>query len=162
LGPKDSLLGLKLGTAAWLHDVVEDTSTTYEQLVELFGREIADIVLGVTKVPKDGIMTPLQRTAATYQRTQSNPKSRILKVADRIANVEDGLFLLFTGQPSIVHKYFEEWAQFRQMLYVPGDADSMWRHLERLLTDLPYAQDYILKHRHLFPEPCEDLISPAS
>jgi hypothetical protein len=162
LGPKDSILGLQLGTAAWLHDAVEDTDVTYEQLVDLFGREIADIVLGVTKLPKDGVMTPLQLMAATYQRTQTNRKSRILKVADRIANVEDGLYLLFTGQPSIVQKYFEDWTQFKQILYVPGDADAMWIHLERLLTDLPYAQSFIIKNLHLFPEACEDLIQPTA
>lgn len=40
-GPKDSLLGLKLGTAAWLHDVIEDTNVTYDQVWELFGHDIA-------------------------------------------------------------------------------------------------------------------------
>src|SRR6266516_7179004 len=36
--------------AGLLHDVVEDTLTTPERLVELFGPEIAHVVEGVTKI----------------------------------------------------------------------------------------------------------------
>ena len=36
--------------AALLHDVVEDTDTTHEEIVENFGIEIADMVQGVTKL----------------------------------------------------------------------------------------------------------------
>lgn len=34
--------------AAWLHDTLEDTQTTYEELVEHFGKRIADVVNEVT------------------------------------------------------------------------------------------------------------------
>src|SRR3954463_11694916 len=34
--------------AAILHDTIEDTKTTYEELVEHFGREVADVVAVVT------------------------------------------------------------------------------------------------------------------
>lgn len=33
--------------AALLHDTVEDTDTTYEELVEMFGKEVADVVMEV-------------------------------------------------------------------------------------------------------------------
>ncbi|MEO0336898.1 MAG: hypothetical protein AAF202_10910, partial [Pseudomonadota bacterium] len=48
------------------------------------------------------------------------------------------------GRPSKVHKYFQEWPLFVEMLYVEGEADVMWAHLERLLTDLTYAQKFAL------------------
>jgi len=35
-----------------LHDVLEDTETTYEELANLFGKDVADIVEGVTKIGK--------------------------------------------------------------------------------------------------------------
>ena len=38
----------KVIMAALLHDTVEDTDTTYDELVKEFGREIADIVMEVT------------------------------------------------------------------------------------------------------------------
>jgi guanosine-3',5'-bis(diphosphate) 3'-pyrophosphohydrolase len=42
--------------AAVLHDTIEDTETTEQQLVRLFGKDVADIVLEVTddkSLPKD-------------------------------------------------------------------------------------------------------------
>ena len=35
--------------ASLLHDTIEDTRITYEELKEIFGTEIADIIEGVTK-----------------------------------------------------------------------------------------------------------------
>src|SRR5262249_6014923 len=104
-GSKDSFFGLKLGTAAWLHDVVEDTDATLEQIDQLFGTEIAKIVQGVTKLKDDSIEHE-QLLRMTYERTRLDRGSRILKLADRIANVEEGLKDLFSGRPSKVHKYF--------------------------------------------------------
>ena len=147
-GPKTSVLGLKLGTAAWLHDIIEDTNVRYESVVDVVGVEIADIVRGVSKIEKSAGMTKEERVRATYERTAKIKASRILKVADRIANVEDGLIALFSGRPSIVLKYFEEWPLFVQMLHVPGECDEMWEHLQKLVTDLEYAQFQVINLLH--------------
>lgn len=37
--------------AAWLHDTIEDTGATYDDLVEKFGKHVADIVSKVTNDP---------------------------------------------------------------------------------------------------------------
>jgi len=140
-GPKDSLLGLKLGTAAWLHDIIEDTDVTHAFLAERYGEEIADIVQCVTKfkIPE---LTKEENLRLTYERTRRLKASRILKLADRIANVEEGLTNFFGGNPSIVQKYFDEWPIFREMLYVKGEAEEMWTHLELLLTNQVYARSF--------------------
>lgn len=41
--------------AALLHDVVEDTEVTHENLVNEFGQEIANMVDGVTKLRKNSV-----------------------------------------------------------------------------------------------------------
>ena len=48
----DLELDIESIAAGLLHDVVEDTSCTYEQIVEMFGEEIALLVDGVTKLTK--------------------------------------------------------------------------------------------------------------
>ena len=41
--------------AALLHDVVEDTPVTHEDIINEFGQEIAEMVEGVTKLRKNSI-----------------------------------------------------------------------------------------------------------
>jgi (p)ppGpp synthase/HD superfamily hydrolase len=73
--------------ACWLHDTIEDTETTYEELVEKFGQEIADIVLAVSK---NGVGNRKAQNTECYGRTAKNFKAIIVKLCDRIANVESG------------------------------------------------------------------------
>ena len=66
------LAGLELDTdticAALLHDVVEDTEVTNEDLVKEFGQSIADMVDGVTKLGK------LQYTSKEEQQVENYRK----------------------------------------------------------------------------------------
>lgn len=61
--------------AAYLHDTLEDTKTTYEELVEEFGQDIAGLVREVTK---DGY------NSFPNLKTQ---RGVMLKFADRLTNV---------------------------------------------------------------------------
>lgn len=62
--------------AAWLHDTLEDTDTTYNDLVFEFGNVIADLVFEVTKV--DGKFPHLHSRGGI-----------LLKFADRLSNLSD-------------------------------------------------------------------------
>lgn len=142
-GPRDSLLGLRLGSEAWLHDILEDTDVSFEELRAIAGEEIALGVLGVTKLkPIPGVVRS-DMLKLSYRRTAERQDSRILKLADRIANVEEGIVDLFEGKESKVKKYFREWPIFFQELFVEGEADEMWIYLERLLTDSAYAFRFV-------------------
>lgn len=98
-----------LRAAAWLHDVLEDTNVAYENMAELFGRVITDIVSNVTE-PKGGDRT--WRHAQTYPRIAKDYKSVVVKLADRIANVEAG------GK---VDMYRNEHANFKSAITVNMD-----------------------------------------
>lgn len=69
-----------LVAAAYLHDTLEDTDTTYEELKENFGQRVADLVHEVTH---DG-------EKDNYGRYFPRLKTRdaiVLKLADRISNL---------------------------------------------------------------------------
>ncbi len=72
--------------AALLHDTVEDTKTTYEELVSNFGKEIADIVMECTDDKK---LTKVERKKLQITHAQSISKeAKIVKLADKISNLK--------------------------------------------------------------------------
>jgi (p)ppGpp synthase/HD superfamily hydrolase len=74
-----------LVAAGWLHDTLEDTHTTKEELEKEFGRFVTDIVLEVTddkSLPK-GTRKRLQ-VATTAGKSR---EARLLEIADKTSNV---------------------------------------------------------------------------
>jgi guanosine-3',5'-bis(diphosphate) 3'-pyrophosphohydrolase len=72
---------------ALLHDTVEDTDTTYEELVAQFGKEVADVVMEVTddKALPKAERKELQVMHAPHM-TQAG---KLVKIADKTANLRD-------------------------------------------------------------------------
>jgi len=73
--------------AAILHDTVEDTETTVQELVKRFGQEVADIVLEVTD-DKSLAKDERKRLQVTHARSSSR-RAKLVKLADKICNVRD-------------------------------------------------------------------------
>jgi guanosine-3',5'-bis(diphosphate) 3'-pyrophosphohydrolase len=73
--------------AALLHDTLEDTETTWQELRGEFGEEIADVVLEVTdtKWLKKEVRKRLQVARARH----SSDKAKLVKLADKICNLRD-------------------------------------------------------------------------
>jgi guanosine-3',5'-bis(diphosphate) 3'-pyrophosphohydrolase len=73
--------------AAVLHDTIEDTETTPEELEERFGPEVRSLVLEVTddkRLPKE------ERKRLQVEHAPSlSPKAKLIKLGDKIANVHD-------------------------------------------------------------------------
>jgi len=120
-----------LRICAWLHDVREDTTATYEELVSFFGEGVANCVEAVTE-PKGG--NRKWRHEQTYPRIVAyGDNAIILKLADRIANVESG--------GKMVQMYRKEHAEFKSMLYrtdIPDteDPDSFYGAMIRMQNHL--------------------------
>ncbi|MBT9520800.1 MAG: bifunctional (p)ppGpp synthetase/guanosine-3',5'-bis(diphosphate) 3'-pyrophosphohydrolase [Dechloromonas sp.] len=73
--------------AAILHDTVEDTETTLQELVRHFGQEVADIVGEVTddkSIPKAERKQQQIDHAPTISR-----RAKLVKLADKICNLRD-------------------------------------------------------------------------
>ncbi|MGB5446608.1 MAG: HD domain-containing protein [Psychromonas sp.] len=65
--------------ASALHDVVEDTEVSIEEVARLFGEEVAEIVKLVSKV--EGVPK-----SEYFRAIKGNPKARLVKVADMTHN----------------------------------------------------------------------------
>ena len=61
--------------AAFLHDVVEDTDVTLDQLTDIFGLEVAGLVDGVTKLGKIEYISREEQQVENY-RKMSLPSTR--------------------------------------------------------------------------------------
>jgi guanosine-3',5'-bis(diphosphate) 3'-pyrophosphohydrolase len=73
--------------AAILHDTVEDTETTAQELVRHFGQEIADIVLEVTD-DKSLLKAERKQQQIDHAPTISR-RAKLVKLADKICNLRD-------------------------------------------------------------------------
>jgi guanosine-3',5'-bis(diphosphate) 3'-pyrophosphohydrolase len=73
--------------AALLHDTIEDTKTTHDELEIVFGHEIANIV---SECSDDKTQGKLERKQAQVDRAAHiSKRAKLVKLADKIANVSD-------------------------------------------------------------------------
>ena len=77
--------------AALLHDTVEDTDSTKEEITELFGKEVALLVDGVTKINRLHFSTTSEQMAANQRKIlvglSEDVRVIIIKLADRLHNM---------------------------------------------------------------------------
>ena len=109
--------------AGYLHDSIEDDGISYNDIKKHFGVEVAEMVYCVT----DEIgRNRKEKKEKTLPKTASNPDAIILKLADRIANIQHG------GK---IDMYLKEYQEFKGALYLntPQDGKAMWDHLDTLL-----------------------------
>src|ERR671914_858178 len=91
----DFLADMKLDVVAvaagLLHDVVEDTLSTPERIAELFGKEIAHIVEGVTKIGAIPFSSTEERQAENFRKMLlamvDDVRVVLVKLADRLHNM---------------------------------------------------------------------------
>ena len=73
--------------AALLHDTIEDTATTFDELVENFGAAIAGMVAEVTD---DGALPKADRKRLQIEHAaQLSAGAKLVKLADKICNLRD-------------------------------------------------------------------------
>lgn len=76
---------------AILHDTLEDTSATYDEIKKLFGSEIAELVNGVSKLTKIESQTAQGKQAENFRKLllamSEDIRVLIVKLADRLHNM---------------------------------------------------------------------------
>src|SRR5205809_7152372 len=85
-------------TAGLLHDVLEDTKATKEDLEREFGAEIAELVDGVTKISKLAFSSREERQAENFRKMivamARDLRVLMIKLADRLNNMRALEYLL--------------------------------------------------------------------
>ncbi len=75
----------ELVAAGWLHDTIEDTATTNEELAQKFGKRVAALAVEVT----DDMTLPKQerRQKQIVDAPRKSPGAKLIKIADKISNI---------------------------------------------------------------------------
>ena len=97
----DILSDLKLDSATiatgLLHDTIEDTHATYDTIKEEFGKEVADLVDGVTKISqfqkKAGENSKAENFRKLILATSKDIRVLLVKIADRLHNMRTITFV---------------------------------------------------------------------
>ena len=95
------LAGIKLDTATivsgLLHDTIEDTKISLEEIKKLFGNEVADLVDGLTKINKYSLKVNNLKLGENYKKlllaTTKDLRVILIKLADRLHNMKTLDFL---------------------------------------------------------------------
>ena len=146
--------------AGLMHDVLEDTGITREELQVRFGANIANLVEGVTKigqyrpsVSSPNTSTPItvedrvhrKRQAETYRKlllaTAEDMRVILIKLADRLHNMETLKFLTSEKCQRIAKETLEIYAPIAHRL-------GIWRIMSRL-EDLAFKHLYPAEYRKI-------------
>jgi guanosine-3',5'-bis(diphosphate) 3'-pyrophosphohydrolase len=73
--------------AALLHDTIEDTLTTYDELRGAFGAAVADVVVEVTDVKF--LAKESRKRLQVAKAGRASDRARLVKLADKICNLRD-------------------------------------------------------------------------
>ena len=101
--------------ASWLHDTIEDTDVTKDDVVREFGDNVAHIVDLVSNRPTK---------KETCDRIRTDRDAVFVKLCDRLANVLEG---------EKNDKYRKAHPLFKSILYREGEFEEMWTAIDTAL-----------------------------
>ena len=114
-------LGYDAEAVGWLHDIIEDTDTTTDDIQIIFGERIALAVRDISNT---------EDFAITLRIIGQNALSRIVKLCDRLANMRNSVGM------EIGKKYIEQYPAFRGILYNWVDKAVLWKDLDNAYDNL--------------------------
>lgn len=136
---------------AILHDTLEDTSATYDEIKKLFGPEIAELVNGVSKLTKIESQTAQGKQAENFRKLllamSEDIRVLIVKLADRLHNMRT---LHHIAKPEKRHRIARETIE----IYAPLAERIGIHKIKEELEDLAFG--------HLNPEARETITNRLS
>jgi GTP diphosphokinase / guanosine-3',5'-bis(diphosphate) 3'-diphosphatase len=128
--------------AALLHDVVEDTDVTLDEVTAEFGEEIAQLVDGVTKLTRVSFQSREQAEAENYRKMilamAQDPGVILIKLADRLHNLRT---IEYLGKQKQVQKAREALEVYAPLAHRLGIQTMKWQ-LEDLAFETLHPRKY--------------------
>lgn len=127
----------ELLAAAALHDVVEDSGVTVEQLREIFGKRIADLVASESDAFEDGVSEEdswhQRKQAAIDRLARASRDAKIVALGDKLSNMR-----------AIARDYAAKGDALWSIFHAKDPADHEWhyRGLADSLSDLSDTAAY--------------------
>ena len=131
--------------AAMLHDVIEDTGVTKGQISRRFGRPVADLVDGVSKLTGIEFQSKAEQQAESFQKMtlamSRDIRVVLVKLADRLHNMRTLGVLAPAKRRRIARETLDIYAPIAQRLGI--------NDIRLEFEDLGFAAMYPLRHQRL-------------
>ncbi|MAD98994.1 MAG: putative GTP pyrophosphokinase [Prokaryotic dsDNA virus sp.] len=112
---------------AYLHDILEDTTCTVDDLTHHFGTKIVNPVLLLTR-EKD------TRFKSYLECIRTSKTATLIKLCVRYVNMQECL----DNNSTLGKKYLKEYSVFREVLYEPQEHKLLWSLLDKVSKKLEY------------------------
>ena len=139
--------------AALLHDCLEDTDASFDELVRLFGRTVAELVEGVTKLTRVNYSTTeeqqMENLRKMFMAMSKDIRVILIKIADRLHNMRT---LEYQSGPKQISKSTETMEIYAPLAHRLGMQKLKWELEDLSLQYLDpegYHQimDYLAEHK---------------
>ncbi|MDD2336428.1 MAG: bifunctional (p)ppGpp synthetase/guanosine-3',5'-bis(diphosphate) 3'-pyrophosphohydrolase [Geobacteraceae bacterium] len=164
----DLKLDVQTVTTGLLHDTLEDTLTTFEELETLFGSEVANLVDGVTKISKIHFKTKEESQAENFRKMllamANDIRVILVKLADRLHNMRTLQYQPEIKQRSIAQETLDIYAPMANRLgisWIKSELEDLsFRYVNpQLYYDLASKVAMKKKERESFVEEVMEIIS---
>ncbi len=142
--------------AGLLHDVIEDTDTSEENITELFGKNVCELVQGVTKIANIKNLSKSAQEAETIRKMfiamSKNMPVIIIKLSDKLHNMRTLQYMEPTRAKEIASDCLDIYAPLADRLgisWMKAELEDL--SLKMLKPDTyQYIQDYLLAKKSEF------------
>ena len=142
--------------AGLLHDVIEDTDTSEENITELFGKNVCELVQGVTKIANIKNLSKSAQEAETIRKMfiamSKNMPVIIIKLSDKLHNMRTLQYMEPTRAKEIASDCLDIYAPLADRLgisWMKAELEDLSHKMLKPDT-YQYIQDYLLAKKSEF------------